>query len=150
MNFWKTSKRPLTPHPIFGKLCCAFSGGPKICNEIHSDWCDPPPFFRKFIVFTPPKLPKVFRKFIQIRPSGCPLEASISWEKNCVPFNTDVHMCMWVDILPFRQINCVVVKVTKWRNAQFAASTFISFHSLLLAWNNPADQSESMLWKEGF
>ena len=35
-----------------------FSGGPKICNEIHSDWRDPPPFFRKFIVFTAPKFPE--------------------------------------------------------------------------------------------
>ena len=35
-----------------------FSRGPKICNEIHSDWRDPPPFFRKFIVFTAPKFPE--------------------------------------------------------------------------------------------
>ena len=50
MNFRKTSKRPLTPHPIYIYVAL-FLGGPKICNEIHSDWRDPPPF-------SPKKLPK--------------------------------------------------------------------------------------------
>ena len=33
-----------------------FSGGPKICNEIHSDWCDPPPLFPKIHCFYRPKV----------------------------------------------------------------------------------------------
>ena len=31
-----------------------FSGGPKICNEIHSDWRDPPPFSENSL-FLPPQ-----------------------------------------------------------------------------------------------
>ena len=43
MNFRKTSKRPLTPHSIYIYVAL-FLGGPKICNEIHLDWRDLPPF----------------------------------------------------------------------------------------------------------
>ena len=43
------------PHPIFGNLCCAFSGGPKIYNEIHSDWRDLP-LIPKIHRFYPPKI----------------------------------------------------------------------------------------------
>ena len=57
MNFRKTSKQPLPPTLFSENYVALFSGGPKICNEIHLDWRDPP-FSRKFIVFTPPKLPK--------------------------------------------------------------------------------------------
>ena len=32
-----------------------FLGGPKICNEIHSELRDPPPFFRKIQRFYSPK-----------------------------------------------------------------------------------------------
>ena len=55
-NFQTASDPP--PALVSENYVALFSGGPKICNEIHSDWRDPPPFFRKFIVFTPPKLPK--------------------------------------------------------------------------------------------
>ena len=64
------------------KNVALFLGGPKICNEIHSDWRDPPPF-------SPKKLPKknatqffgsemtpphseVFRKFIEFGPGSHP------------------------------------------------------------------------------
>ena len=39
MNFRKTSKQPLTPHPIFGKQCCAF------CIKIFRGAATPPFFF---------------------------------------------------------------------------------------------------------
>ena len=61
MNFRKTSKRPLTPpppRPRFGKLCCAFFGRPENLQRNSFGLAWPPPFSRKFIVFTPPKLPK--------------------------------------------------------------------------------------------
>ena len=56
MNFRKTSKRPLNPHPIFGKKCCAFVREigarsafplPKKRNIIFRIGNDPPPI-RKF------------------------------------------------------------------------------------------------------
>ena len=58
MNFRKTSKRPLTPHPIFGKQCWAFFGRPKNLQRNSFGLAWPPPFFRKFIVFTAPKFPE--------------------------------------------------------------------------------------------
>ena len=45
MNFWKTSKRPLTPPASFRKTMLRFFA------TNFSDWSDPPPFSRKFIVF---------------------------------------------------------------------------------------------------
>ena len=56
-NFQTASDPPPSPTEFSENYVALFSGGPKICYEIHSDWRDPP-FFRKFIVFTPPKLPK--------------------------------------------------------------------------------------------
>ena len=47
MNFRKTAK-----------LCCAFFGRPENLQRNSFGLAWPPPFFRKFIVFTPPKLPK--------------------------------------------------------------------------------------------
>ena len=47
------------PPPLVSENYVAlFLGGPKICNEIHSDWRAPPPFFRNFIVFTAQKFPE--------------------------------------------------------------------------------------------
>ena len=51
-NFQTASDPP--PHTLFSEnYIVLFSGGPKFCNEIHSDWRDPPSFFREFIVFPP-------------------------------------------------------------------------------------------------
>ena len=49
---------PPPPHPIFGKQCCAFFGTPKNLQRNSFGLAWPPPFFRKFIVFTAPKFPE--------------------------------------------------------------------------------------------
>ena len=66
MNFRKTSKRPLTPPPApsFRKTMLRFFREVLKLQRNFSDWSDPPPFsenssflppfFRKFIVFSPP------------------------------------------------------------------------------------------------
>merc|ERR1712030_179712 len=49
-NFWASRKKPT----IFSENnVVLFSGGPKICNEIHSDWRDPPPLFSENSLFLP-------------------------------------------------------------------------------------------------
>ena len=66
MNFQKTSKRPLTPPPalVSENYVALFSGGPKICNEIHSDWRDPPPFSENSS-FLPPQNFLFFCKVVE-------------------------------------------------------------------------------------
>ena len=100
---YMTSKLPQTTarHPkndqdtLFSEtLLRFFSGGPKICNEIHSDLRDPPPFsenssflspqnYRKNRNFldrkwtSPPPL-ELFRKFIEFDPGSHPLDNTLN------------------------------------------------------------------------
>ena len=52
-NFETASDPPLPT--LFSETLLRFSGGPKICNEIHLDWRDPPPPFSKIHRFYPPQ-----------------------------------------------------------------------------------------------
>ena len=80
---------PPFPRPFLKTWLTFFSGGPKICNEIHLDWRDPPPFsenslflppqnFRKNrneifrIGNDPPPHSEVFRKFIEFGTDSLP------------------------------------------------------------------------------
>ena len=78
------------PHPIFGKLCCAFFGRPENLQRNSFGLAWPPPLFPKIHRFYPPKITEktatkffgsemtpppseVFRKFIQNGPCDRPL-----------------------------------------------------------------------------
>ena len=72
MNFRKTSKRPLTPHPIYIYVAL-FLGGPKICNEIHLDWRDLPPFSKNSSFYLPKITEKTATKFFGSEMTPLPL-----------------------------------------------------------------------------
>ena len=92
MGVYQNAQNCFPPLTLFSENNVAlFSGGPKICNEIHLDWRDPPPFsenslflppqnFRKNpneifrIGNDPPSPSEVFRKFIKSVRGSHPLK----------------------------------------------------------------------------